>query len=140
MKARESAENVSDKFPKKAYLGRGQLMPLVTRGGADASPAPNRRQVSDVLLLYYLSRSREVKTIMSSDPRAQYDAIAAELAATSPATTGQMFGMPVSRTMERRLPGSTRVQWSSSSVPLSTLRHSRSLALDCLTRQSVDAP
>lgn len=31
---------------------------------------------------------------MASDPRADYDALAAELKATSPATTGAMFGMP----------------------------------------------
>ena len=31
---------------------------------------------------------------MPADPRAEYDAVAAELTATSPATTGQMFGMP----------------------------------------------
>jgi hypothetical protein len=31
---------------------------------------------------------------MPADPRAQYDAVTAELTATTPATTGQMFGMP----------------------------------------------
>ncbi|HEX9370901.1 MAG TPA: TfoX/Sxy family protein [Roseiflexaceae bacterium] len=31
---------------------------------------------------------------MSTDPRAAYDAIAAELALASASTTGQMFGMP----------------------------------------------
>jgi TfoX N-terminal domain len=31
---------------------------------------------------------------MPADPRAEYDAIAAELTATSPAAKGQMFGMP----------------------------------------------
>lgn len=31
---------------------------------------------------------------MSTDPRAQYDAVAVELAATSPTILGKMFGMP----------------------------------------------
>ena len=31
---------------------------------------------------------------MSTDPRAQYDAVVAELAATSSTITGKMFGMP----------------------------------------------
>jgi len=31
---------------------------------------------------------------MSTDPRAEYDAVAAEITATSSATTGKMFGMP----------------------------------------------
>ena len=36
----------------------------------------------------------EVKIDMSTDPRAEYDAVAAEITATSSATTGKMFGMP----------------------------------------------
>jgi hypothetical protein len=36
----------------------------------------------------------EVKTAMSSDPRAEYDAVAGEVTATSSAITGKMFGMP----------------------------------------------
>jgi len=31
---------------------------------------------------------------MSLDPRAEYDAVASDITATTPATTGQMFGMP----------------------------------------------
>jgi hypothetical protein len=31
---------------------------------------------------------------MTSDPRAEYDAVADEIKATSPATSGAMFGMP----------------------------------------------
>ncbi|HEV7127926.1 MAG TPA: hypothetical protein VGN32_10850 [Ktedonobacterales bacterium] len=31
---------------------------------------------------------------MANDPRADYDTLAAEMKATSPATTGAMFGMP----------------------------------------------
>ena len=31
---------------------------------------------------------------MSTDPKAQYDEVADEIAATSPATLGKMFGMP----------------------------------------------
>ena len=31
---------------------------------------------------------------MSTDPRAEYDAVASEITATSSAITGQMFGMP----------------------------------------------
>ncbi|GAC1565942.1 MAG: hypothetical protein NVS3B14_05450 [Ktedonobacteraceae bacterium] len=31
---------------------------------------------------------------MNTDPRAAYDAVAAELTATSPAISGKMFGMP----------------------------------------------
>lgn len=31
---------------------------------------------------------------MPSDPRAVYDAVASDITATTPATTGQMFGMP----------------------------------------------
>ena len=34
------------------------------------------------------------KLIMNTDPRATYDAVAAELTATSSAITGKMFGMP----------------------------------------------
>ena len=34
------------------------------------------------------------KTAMPADPRAEYDAVAAELTATSSATSGKMFGMP----------------------------------------------
>ena len=31
---------------------------------------------------------------MASDPRAEYDAVTAEIVATSPAISGKMFGMP----------------------------------------------
>jgi hypothetical protein len=31
---------------------------------------------------------------MDSDPRAEYDAVVAEMIASSPATSGMMFGMP----------------------------------------------
>jgi hypothetical protein len=36
----------------------------------------------------------EVKATMSIEPRAEYDAVADEMAATSSAITGKMFGMP----------------------------------------------
>src|SRR6266496_1665643 len=36
----------------------------------------------------------EVKATMSTDPRAEYDAVAGEVTATSSAITGKMFGMP----------------------------------------------
>ena len=72
---------------------------------------------------------------MSIDPRAQYDAVAAELAATSPTILGKMFGMPCLKTNGRRLPGSIRMLWFSSFLFRSTRRRWRSPALGCLIRQ-----
>ena len=42
---------------------------------------------------------------MSTDQRTQYDAIAAEVVATSPATQGKMFGMPCLKTNGKAFAG-----------------------------------
>lgn len=42
---------------------------------------------------------------MPTDPRAHYEAIAAELAATSPTTQGKMFGMPCLKTNGKAFAG-----------------------------------
>ena len=42
---------------------------------------------------------------MSTDARAQYDAVAAELAATSPTILGKMFGMPCLKTNGKAFAG-----------------------------------
>src|SRR5438067_487738 len=47
-----------------------------------------------LLVLQLAGKKSEVKTAMSTDPRAEYDAVAGEVTATSSAITGKMFGMP----------------------------------------------
>ena len=63
---------------------------------------------------------------MSPDPRAAYDAIAAEIAATSPATIGQMFGMPCLKNNGKAFAGFYQ---GAMVFKLCALRHAEALTL-----------
>ena len=72
---------------------------------------------------------------MTTDPRTTYDAVATELAATSPTTTGKMFGMPCLKNNGKAFAG----YYEGAMVfKLPLPQHSE--ALNCSIRPAVVAP
>ena len=68
----------------------------------------------------------EVKATMSTDPRAEYDAVAGEVTATSSAITGKMFGMPCLKNNGKAFAGFYQ---GAMVFKLKAPRHSEALAL-----------
>jgi len=63
---------------------------------------------------------------MSTDPRAEYDAVAAEITATSSAITGMMFGMPCLKNNGKAFAGFYK---GAMVFKLATPKHAEALAL-----------
>jgi hypothetical protein len=63
---------------------------------------------------------------MSTDPRAEYDAVAAEITATSSAITGMMFGMPCLKNNGKAFAGFYK---GAMVFKLGTPKHAEALAL-----------